>query len=284
MTIQKDDKPAPPTFEKLLKMLEICGAEMVQEAIKQFSLPYLIEDGKLRSVYTQGELYLQKFITQDRRMLELKQDVIKISPTPYEVLITGDSGVGKELIAKSMIDKREGRICSVNCAGFPRDLIESELFGHTQGAFTGASRNKEGLLSSAKDGVMFLDEVGELPLDVQAKLLRAIQDKVIRQVGSVEEKPINCKFVCATHRDIKKMVKENLFRQDLYARISTLELHISNLEERIEDALLITQSLEGGDEFLLKHKEALLNKELDLSLNVRSLQQYVIRYKILGKI
>jgi transcriptional regulator with PAS, ATPase and Fis domain len=227
-------------------------------------------------------LHLKEFITIEDETLRMKEDARKIAKSEHEVLITGETGTGKELIAKSMIGERIGAIKAVNCAGFPSELIESELFGHIRGSFTGANTEKEGLLSAAKDGIMFLDEVGELPMHVQAKLLRALQDKSIRKVGSNVEEKITCKFVCATHRNLKKMVESKEFRQDLYARISTLELHIKPLRDRKCDIVPITESLKGGKDFLLKHQDEL--PLLDLSLNVRSLQQHVIRFAVLGRL
>ena len=168
-------------------------------------------------------------------MIAMKECAKKMSFCEYPVLITGETGTGKEIIAKSMIAGRTGMIQAINCAGFPSELIESELFGHVKGSFTGATEHKVGLMESAKDGVCFLDEIGEMPMHAQAKLLRALQDKKIRKVGSNVSVDINCKFVFATNRDIKEMCKVGSFRLELYARLSVLELHISPLNDRMED-------------------------------------------------
>jgi transcriptional regulator with PAS, ATPase and Fis domain len=284
--------PLVPPTEERLRLLVSNGADCIpiaQGFIDQWKLPYIIVTNnglsELRSAFSQGELFTQQFITIDPETILMKQDAIKISKSPHEVLVSGETGTGKELIAKSMIADRKGSIKSVNCAGLPRELIESELFGYVQGAFTGGNpRGADGLMSSAADGVMFLDEIGEMPIDVQAKLLRAIQDKSIRKIGSRAEEKITCKFVCATNRDLRKMVDEGLFRKDLYARISTLELDIKPLRKRTCDIIPITESLPGGKEFLAKYKEELEGGILDLSLNVRSIQQYVIRYNVLGRL
>lgn len=281
-----------PPSEQRLKLLVTNGGdciEIAQRLIDQHKLPYIIEKDEqgilqLRSSYTQGELYLRQFITTDPDTLQMKEDVVRMAKTPYEVLITGETGTGKELIAKAMIGERKGAIKCVNCAGLPRELIESELFGYVQGAFTGATKTTDGLMTLASNGVMFMDEVSELPMDMQAKLLRAIQDKKIRKVGGKVEEDITCKFVCATNRDLGEMVKEGKFRKDLYARISTLELFIKSLVERRCDVIPITESLAGGKEFLEKYREDLMNGLFDLSLNVRSIQQYVIRYSVLGRV
>lgn len=289
-----------------LKILEVCPSEeklrrlvlagknpdgsdtpmldIAQQLIDKWKLPFIIVDGELRSSYTQGELYLQQFITVDPETLQMKEDAVKMAKTDHEVLVMGETGTGKELIAKSMINDRKGALKAVNCAGLPRELIESELFGHVQGGFTGATRTKEGLITAAENGVMFLDEIGELPMDVQSKLLRALQDRTLRKVGGNQEEKINCKFVCATNRDLKAMVKEGTFKLDLYARISTLELHIKPLSKRKCDIIPITSSLPGGKLFLEKYKDELAEGLLDLSLNVRSIQQHVIRYNVLGRV
>jgi two-component system nitrogen regulation response regulator GlnG len=152
------------------------------------------------------------------------------------------------------------------------------------GAFTGANRTTDGLMVSAKEGVMFFDEIGELPMDLQSKLLRVLQERTVRKVGGKVEEKVDCKFVFATNQDLKELTKTNNFRKDLYARISTLELFTTPLKERMCDVVPITESMSGGPEFLLKYKEMLLNGVLDLSLNVRNIEQYVIRYSVLGRV
>jgi len=281
----------PPTQERLLLMLSN-GPEffdLVKALIEKFTLPYTLEivgdNAKLVPTLSRGDQYLSKFITIHPETIQMKEDCRKMARTPHEVLITGETGTGKELIANSMIAARNGSIRAVNCAGLPEALIESELFGYTRGAFTGASsEGRMGLMEAANDGVLFLDEIGELPISVQAKLLRALQDKMIRRVGDKEERPITCKFVCATNRDLRQMVKDKLFRQDLYARISTLEIDILSLKDRREDIIPITESLKDGKKLLEKYSNELVNGSLDISNNVRSLQQHVIRYSVLGRV
>lgn len=238
----------------------------------------------LRSTYTQGELWLQKFITVDTDTIRMKEDAVKMARTPYEVLIYGETGTGKELIAKSQIDNRSGEIKSVNCAGFPAELFEAELFGYVAGAFTDAKRTTDGLIISATNGVMFFDEIALLPMHLQAKLLRVMQERVVRKVGGKTEEKVDCKFVFATNRDLKELVDDGKFMKDFYARISTLELRIEGLKKRKCDVIPITESLSGGREFLNKYRDELESGMLDLSLNVRSLQRYVIRYSVLGRL
>lgn len=285
----KPPLPPPPSESKLRLLLENgkhdeSFIQLVADMIAKHNLPYIIENGELKDTLSAGDQYLKKFITIDESMLQMKEDARKMSLCDYEVLIHGETGTGKETIAKSMIGTRTGSIKAVNCAGFPTELIESELFGHVKGSFTGAGVDKEGLMSAARDGVMFLDEVGELPMNVQAKLLRALQEKKIRKVGSNREEDINCKFVCATNQNLWNMVKDGTFRKDLYARICTLEINISPLRERLPDVEPICNSIAGGKEFFSVYKDSLLNGSIDLGLNVRSLLMYIRRHQVLGRI
>lgn len=283
----KPIKPPAPSEEKLKMWLENDLGDAVQLAIDDYKLPYKIVNGKLVDALAGSELWLNKFITVDPDTLNTLEDVKKLSKVDDEVLILGETGTGKELIGKSMIGNRAGAIVAVNCAGIPDTLIESELFGHVKGSFTGADKDKKGLMAAAKGGVLFLDEVGELSMSVQAKLLRAIQDKRIRPVGSNVDEEITCKIVCATHRDIKAMTKLDVptFREDLYARISTFEIRLKPLRHRTCDVVPIVQSMKGGQAFLDGCAARMIDPtKLDLSLNVRSLHQYVRRYAIFGRI
>ncbi len=266
-------------------------AEICQKKIDQHFLPCRIEklaDGSfdLKNIFSQGEEYLNRFITANPAMLSMKERAKKMALTDYPVLITGETGTGKEIIAKSMIGARTGLIQCVNCAGLPDDLVESEMFGHVKGAFTGAFADKVGLMESARDGVCYLDEIGDLPMKSQAALLRALQEMKVRPVGSNKAVSINCKFVFATNKDIKSMTKgfPPSFRLDLYARISTLELHLTPLTERTGDCIEIVKSMQGGEKFLAKYQDKLMTGGFDLGLNVRSLEQYVIRNNVLGEV
>lgn len=278
------NKPVP-TEDKLKELLANGLGDVVVQLIHQYDLKYKIEDGKLVDALEGTELWLKKFITQDVKCLSLKEEVKKLAKCPDEILITGQTGTGKEIIARAMIGDRKSPFIAINCAGLPEALMESELFGHVRGAFTGADSQKQGLLAAAKDGVLFLDEIGELPIGVQAKLLRALQDKVIRKVGSNVEEEIHCKFVCATHRDVKAMVEQEKFRQDLYARISTFELHIPPLADRRPDITLIASSIKGGKEWLYALEQAGKTiYDVDVSLNVRSIQQHIKRWVVLSRL
>lgn len=280
----KKPEPACPPRETL-EALTQTAPDVVAMLIEQHKLPLKIENGKLVDALKGTDLYLNKFITENPDCIEMKQMVVKLANCPDEVLITGATGTGKEIIARAMIGNRTGVFVAINCAGLPEHLVESELFGHVRGAFTGADSQKQGLFARASDGVMFLDEIGELPLGLQAKLLRAIQDKVIRRVGSNTEELINCKFVCATHRDLKKMTVEGHFREDLYARISTFELHIPSLSSRPEDIVPLILAQKNGQKFLdAFRREQCRIQDIDLTYNVRSIERLVKRFNVLGKI
>ncbi|MEX1081958.1 MAG: sigma-54 dependent transcriptional regulator, partial [Halofilum sp. (in: g-proteobacteria)] len=164
--------------------------------------------------------------------------VARVARSQAPVVVTGESGVGKELVAR-MIHRQGPRadapFVPVNCGAIPRELMESEFFGHARGSFTGATSEKEGLFAAAAGGTLFLDEVVELPLDMQVKLLRAIQEKQIRPVGKTRETPVDVRIVSATHGDLGAAVTERRFREDLYYRINVIALHVPPLRERRDD-------------------------------------------------
>lgn len=177
---------------------------------------------------------------------QIRKLIGKLARSQAPVFVTGESGTGKELAAR-LIHRNSPRadkpFVAVNCGAIPGELMESELFGHIKGSFSGAVRDNPGLFQAADGGTLFLDEVGDLPLAMQVKLLRAIQEKSIRPVGSSEEKPIDVRLISASHRDIGKMVENNEFRQDLYFRIHVIELAMPPLRERREDIPLMIDHL-----------------------------------------
>ena len=249
----------------------------------------------LEDLLTGADLWLKRFITEDEDTIEMKREAKTLSKIDDEVLILGETGTGKEIIARSMIGDKSGMFKRINCAAMPKELIESELFGHKAGAFTGANVAKQGLMVAAKDGVLFLDEIGDLPLDAQAKVLNCLQPvdgkRYVRPVGSNDEIEINCRVVCATHRDLWDMVQQGKFRIDLYARISIFELKIKPLNQRMGDVPPIVRELgtmlkceAKAEEFIVKYMDKILNNELSLSLNVRSLERYVKRYALFGRV
>src|SRR5690554_2708380 len=179
-------------------------------------------------------------------MLTLFKRIRKVAPTMSTVLIQGESGTGKELVARALHEnspRAQAPMISVNCAAIPETLIESELFGHEKGAFTGAVAGRTGLVEAANGGTLFLDEIGELPLEAQARLLRVLQESEIRRVGSVQSQKVDVRLVAATHRDLKALAHQGLFREDLYYRLNVIELRLPPLRERGEDVMLIAEAL-----------------------------------------
>jgi len=179
-------------------------------------------------------------------MQELFRKIGKVSPTDATVLILGESGTGKELVARAIHDqskRADAPMISVNCAAIPESLIESELFGHEKGAFTGATSVRQGLVEAADGGTLFLDEIGELPLEAQARLLRVLQESEIRRVGSVQSKKVDVRLVAATHRNLKELSRKGEFREDLYYRLNVVELKLPPLRDRGADVLELAQKL-----------------------------------------
>jgi DNA-binding NtrC family response regulator len=173
-------------------------------------------------------------------MRELFRRIRKVAQTNSSVLIMGESGTGKELVARALHDastRKDATLISVNCAAIPENLIESELFGHEKGALPGANSIRTGLVENANNGTLFLDEIGELPLDAQARLLRVLEEHEIRKVGSVQSLKVDIRLVAATARDLKQLVSEGRFREDLFYRINVMPLQIPPLRERCSDIL-----------------------------------------------
>lgn len=188
-----------------------------------------------------------------RKLFEL---ISKVAPTDTTVLIQGESGTGKELAARALhmlSRRRNGPMICVNCAAIPETLIESELFGHEKGAFTGAVTARNGLIEAADGGTLFLDEIGELPLEAQARLLRVLQESEIRRVGSTQSRKVDVRLLAATHRNLRAMAKVGEFREDLFYRLNVMPLKIPALRERGDDVL-------GLAELLLRKFSARMNK------------------------
>ncbi len=205
-----------------------------------------LEDSHLRrqlAEATRGaQVMLPGFVTASKPMIQLREFIGRVARSAFPVLITGESGTGKELVARALHDT-SGRAAfvAVNCATLPENLLESELFGHEKGAFTGADREKPGLFEEADGGTLFLDEVGELPLPLQPKLLRALEEGEIRRVGSTRARRMDVRVIVATNRDLEKEVAEQRFREDLFWRLNVVALHVPPLRERVEDIPLLVE-------------------------------------------
>ncbi len=179
-------------------------------------------------------------------MLEVFARIDKVAPTDATVLIAGESGTGKELVARALHERSarsSAPMISMNCAAIPANLVESELFGHEKGSFTGAVGSQEGVIEAADGGTLFLDEIGELPLEAQARLLRVLQDGEIRRVGAARTKRVDVRLLAATHRDLPKMVAEGAFREDLYFRLHVMEIQLPPLRARGDDIPALAEVL-----------------------------------------
>ncbi|MDF2948981.1 MAG: sigma54 specific transcriptional regulator, Fis family, partial [Sedimentibacter sp.] len=188
---------------------------------------------------TVNALNAEKIIGSSKKINELKQEILKVSNSFSTVLITGESGSGKEVVATAIwqnSDRRNNRFVAINCAAIPEPLLESELFGYVKGAFTGADPNgKIGKFELANNGVIFLDEIGDMPIYLQSKLLRVIQDKKVIRIGSNQVIPLDVRIIAATNKDLRQMINENKFREDLYYRLNVIPIEIPPLRERKED-------------------------------------------------
>ncbi|MGH1485809.1 MAG: sigma-54-dependent transcriptional regulator [Cellvibrionaceae bacterium] len=188
-----------------------------------------------------GEMLGNSAIMQD-----LYKRIEQVSPTDATVLIHGETGTGKELTARAIhqsSQRAKNPLICINCAAIPETLIESELFGHEKGAFTGAASSREGLVVAADGGTLFLDEIGELPMEAQARLLRVLQEGEVRPVGSIETRKVNIRLLAATHRDLGQRCREGLFREDLFFRLNVIQLHIPPLRSRGSDIITLAEAL-----------------------------------------
>jgi two-component system, NtrC family, response regulator PilR len=193
-----------------------------------------------------GRYSAMRLLGLSKPMEQLREMVTKVTRSQAPVHISGESGTGKELVARLIHEsgpRRASPFVPVNCGAIPTELMESELFGHKKGSFTGAVADKEGLIRSAEGGTLFLDEVADLPLHMQVKLLRVIQEKAVRPVGELREVPVDVRVLSATHRKLDELVKAGRFREDLYYRVNVIELHVPALRERLDDIPLLVDAL-----------------------------------------
>ncbi len=213
---------------------------------------HMLEQENRELVSKQTGSPMDGLITNSPEMLSICRLIEKVAPTDATVLLLGDSGTGKEVLARAihgLSPRKDESFVAINCAAIPENLLESELFGHEKGAFTGASKQVIGKVEMANGGTLFLDELGDLPQQLQPKMLRFLQERVIERVGGREEIPLDVRVVCATHRDLESMIASGDFRQDLYYRISEISIDIPSLKDRTGDAVLLAKT------FLLRFAE-----------------------------
>jgi len=210
-------------------------------------------------------------VTRDAGMQRICRTIEKVAPSDATVLLLGESGTGKELLAQGLHDasRRKGRFVAINCAAIPETLLESELFGYEKGAFTGASKTTIGKIETANGGTLMLDEIGDLPMPLQAKLLRFLQERVIERVGGRQEIAIDVRVVGATHQDLRKQIAEGRFREDLYYRLAEIVVDIPPLRDRLGDAVLL------GHSFLRRFASEQRRPQLGLAEDaVRAIESY----------
>ncbi|MXS80566.1 two-component system, NtrC family, response regulator [Nitrosomonas eutropha] len=204
------------------------------------------------------------FITGDPEIARICQQIERIASSDVAVALLGESGTGKEVLAKALhllSGRNSKRMVAVNCAAIPESLLEAELFGYEKGAFTNAAKQTLGKIETAQGGTFFLDEVGDLPLSLQAKLLRFLQERVIERIGGREEIPVDVRIICATHQDLKKMIDAGTFREDLFYRLCEISIHIPPVRERIGDAVLLAHHFKN--QYRIKEKRQTLNFSQD---------------------
>ncbi len=301
-------------FIQVIVLTAFGSVETAVEAMKAGAFHYItkpVEDieeliFKLEKAAAQNELIVEaqvmkeklieifpdtELIGESKAMKDVRILMTLVGPKDTTVLVMGESGTGKELVARgihALSPRREKRLVSINCASFPENLLESELFGYEKGAFTGADRIKQGRFELADGGTLFLDEIGEMPLSMQAKLLRVLEDHKIERLGAVRQIPLDIRLIAATNRDLKGMVKERKFREDLYFRLDVLEIIIPSLRERGGDILILAKTFIekfskkiGKDIKGIESSAARILSEYAWPGNVRELENVIERAIIL---
>jgi DNA-binding NtrC family response regulator len=231
----------------------------------------------------------REIIYVSKEMIQVMENSARVAPSETAVLITGESGTGKEVVASFIhhsSNRSKARFVPVNCAAISPSLVESELFGYEKGAFTGADRRTKGKFEYASGGTLFLDEIGDLPLEAQAKLLRALQEKKIQRVGGNQEIPLDVRILCATNQDLSRLVKKGTFRQDLYYRINVFPIQTPALRERTDDIIPLAEyffkQLTGGSQLNLTEGAIRTLQEYNWPGNVRELANAMERVMIIA--
>lgn len=251
-----------------------------------------VDDASEQDADTSQPSALGDLVGRCDAMQKLYKRIKRVAPADVTILIHGESGTGKELAARAIHQhspRHDQSLVTVNCAAIPESLVESELFGHEKGAFTGATAARQGLVEAAEGGTLFLDEIGELPMEAQARLLRVLQESEVRRVGSVHSRTVDVRLIAATHRNLKQLVKEGRFREDLYYRLQVIEVTLPPLRERGQDVLDIAEHLVAKHARRLKiETQVVLSREAreafvkyDWPGNVRELENAIQRALIL---
>ena len=288
--------------ENALKAIELGAYDFYQKPVDPDILVLIVDraynlyklEAEVRQLAEQGLVSpLDGVIGSSAQMLAVCRMVEKIGPSEATTLVLGESGTGKELVAHalhSLSPRRDQPFIAINCAAIPENLLESELFGYEKGAFTGAVKQTQGKIESAKGGTFFLDEIGDMPMPLQAKMLRFLQERIVERIGGRASIPVDVRVICATHRDLTHLIEESGFREDLYYRISEITIEIPPLREREGDRLLLAQSFldkfsqKNGRSFLGFNDQA--RSQIDAYAwpgNVREMENKVKRAVILAE-
>lgn len=269
----------PPDLNRLLNT--------VRNALDRKQL--VVENKQLKKKVSKN----YEMIGESEAIIRIREIIERVAPTDARVLITGSNGTGKELVAHWLHQKSErngGPMIEVNCAAIPSELIESELFGHIKGAFTSAVKDRAGKFETANGGTIFLDEIGDMSLSAQAKVLRALQENKISRVGSDKDIKVNVRVIAATNKDLKKEIENSKFREDLYHRLAVILIHVPSLNDRREDipALIAHFAKKIASEHGNSPKKFTINavkllQEYDWTGNIRELRNVVERLIILGE-
>lgn len=270
----------PPDLNRLLNT--------VRNALDRKSL--VVENKRLKKKVSKN----YEIIGESQAISDIKEMIEKVAPTEARVLITGSNGTGKELVAHWVHEKSErskGPFIEVNCAAIPSELIESELFGHVKGAFTSANKDRAGKFEAANGGTIFLDEIGDMSLSAQAKVLRALQESKVQRVGSDKDIKVNVRVVAATNKDLKKEIADKKFREDLYHRLAVILVKVPALNDRREDIPLLINHFskkisasQGTVQKEFTTKAIALLQKYDWTGNIRELRNVVERLLILGDV
>ncbi len=267
--------------------------EMLKLVVQRAFYLHAIQQENKQLSLTPSHSPIDGLITRDSELLKACRITEKVAPSDVTVMLLGESGTGKEVLAKALhnlSNRKDKRFIAINCAAIPETLLESELFGHEKGAFTGAAKQTPGKIELADGGTFFLDEVGDLPFQLQAKLLRFLQERVIERIGGRTEIPVDVRIVCATHQNLDELMKRGQFREDLYYRLSEIVISIPPLRKRIGDAILLAHHFKN--KFCIKEGKGTLNfsqealtaiEKNQWSGNVREIENCIKRAVIMAE-
>ena len=292
--LDRRNKENPFTHSDLLYLLSFARQIIrgLQVSMEISSLEKkLLTDAVQNFEELRKEFKCEKIIGSNKKLFELLKVAAKISPTDASVIILGENGTGKDLLARAIHEnsrRKNKPFVTIDCNSIPADLLESELFGYESGAFTGATKSKPGKLEIADGGTIFFDEIGEMSVNLQAKLLRVIQTKELERLGAVQIKKIDVRILCATNKNISEMISKGLFREDLYYRLKVIELTLPPLRERREDIFelsnfFLKKHASEGKVFSISEEALQILEEYNWPGNIRELENVILRCVVLAK-